>query len=205
MHTSCINIKKLRILPLTIVLLGAILSFACENDMKDIDRMANMKKEEAVDISKHVTVIYSDSARVKAELTAPEMRVYHDTTGRNQGDYEFKKGVKIIFFDEFAKENQRITSNYAKQYAESGLIEFRNNVVLTMENGSIVKTEELYYDEKNAKYYNTLPISIEFTDGRGHMRGTSFTSDANFNNVEFQGSTGLYYMNSNQQFPGFGN
>ncbi|MVZ64822.1 LPS export ABC transporter periplasmic protein LptC [Sphingobacterium sp. DK4209] len=205
MQRICIKIKKFHVLPLTIILLGAILSFACENDLKDIDRIANIKKEEAVDISKHVTVIYSDSARVKAELTAPEMRVYHDTTNRNQGDYEFKKGVKIIFFDEEAKENQRITSNYAKQYAKTGIIEFRNNVVLIMENGSIVKTEELFYDEKNSKYYNTQPISIEFTDGRGHMQGTSFTSDSNFNDVEFQGSTGLYYLNSNQQLPGFGN
>src|SRR5690606_32570382 len=97
------------ILPLSILLLGAILSSACENDMKDIDRMANIQQEEAVDISKDVIVVYSDSARVKAELTAPEMRVYHDTTNRTQGDYEFKKGVKIIFFDEQAKESQRIT------------------------------------------------------------------------------------------------
>src|SRR5690606_41557789 len=106
------------------------------------------------------------SACVMSECSAQEMSIYNDNNRRNQGNYEFKKVVKIIFFDEFAKENQRITSNYAKQYAESGLIEFRNNVVLTMENGSIVKTEELFYDEKNAKYYNTLPISIEFKIGR---------------------------------------
>ncbi len=193
------------ILPLSILLLGAILSIACENDMKDIDRMANIQQEEAVDISKDVIVVYSDSARVKAELTAPEMRVYHDTTNRTQGDYEFKKGVKIIFFDEQAKESQRITSKYAKQYAETGLIEFRQNVILTMANGSIVRTEELFYDEKGAKYYNTQPITIEFTDGRGHLSGTSFTSDLDFNRVDFTESTGLYYFDANKKIPGFGN
>src|SRR5699024_1636732 len=61
---------------------------ACVNDMKDIERIANIQEEEAVDISKNVTVIYSDSAQVKAELQAPEMRTFHDTTG----NYEFTKG-----------------------------------------------------------------------------------------------------------------
>src|SRR5690606_18419113 len=74
-------IKTLRTLPLSLILIGALLSFGCEDTAEDIDRLANITPEEAVDISKNVTVIYSDSARVKAQLTAPEMRVYHDSTG----------------------------------------------------------------------------------------------------------------------------
>jgi len=194
-------IKISRFLPLTIVLLGAILSFACENDMKDIDRLANIKAEEAVDISKDVTVIYSDSAKVKAELKAPEMRVYHDSTG----NYEFRQGVQIIFFDDNAKEMQRVTSDYALQKKLEGLTEFRKNVVITKVDGTVIKTEELIYDEKAKKYYGSQPITAEYNDGRTSAQGTSFTSDAEFNDIRFIHGTAIHFPSSSSQLPSFGN
>lgn len=193
------NIAKL--LPLTTVLLGAILSFACENDTKDIDRLANITPEEAVDISKDVIVIYSDSAQVKAELRAPEMRVYHDSTG----NYEFKKGVLIVFYDAQAKEMQRVTSKYAIQKPQENLTEFRDNVVITKTDGTVIKTEELIHDEKNKKYYGSQPITVEYTDGRTSAQGTSFTSDADLNNIVFTNGTAILYPSSNSSFPSFGN
>ncbi|GEM69456.1 hypothetical protein SMI01S_30620 [Sphingobacterium mizutaii NBRC 14946 = DSM 11724] len=193
--------KISRILPLTIVLLGAILSIACENDTKDIDRLANIKQEEAVDISKDVTVVYSDSAKVKAELKAPEMRVYHDSTG----NYEFKKGVLIIFFDDQAKEMQRVTSEYALQKRIEGLTEFRKNVVITKVDGTIIKTEELIYDEKNKKYYGSQPITAEYNDGRTSAQGTSFTADADFNDIRFMNGTAIHIPSADSQLPSFGN
>lgn len=189
------------ILPLLTVLLGAILSFACENDQKDIDRLANIEAEEAVDISKDVTVIYSDSSKVKAELKAPEMRQYHDSTG----NMEFKKGVLVIFYDVNAKESQRITSKYAIMKQKEGLTEFRNNVVITMANGSVINTEELIHDDKKKAYYGSQPIEANFTDGRGQAQGTSFTSDLDFNDIEFMNGTATVYQKSSSQFPKFGN
>src|SRR5690606_10460511 len=78
---------------------GALLFVACENDLSDVEKIANIQQEENVNISKDVTVIYSDSARVKAELTAPELREYPDSIAM----YEFQKGVLIRFFDEEGK------------------------------------------------------------------------------------------------------
>ena len=203
--TINMSIPKLKIssiLPLPIVLLGAILSIACENDQKDIDRLTNIEAEEAVDISKDVTVIYSDSARVKAELKAPEMRQYHDSTG----NMEFKKGVLVIFYDDNAKESQRITSEYAILKQKQKLTEFRKNVVITMADGSVIKTEELIHDEQKKQYYGSQPISADFTDGRGQMQGTSFISDVDFKIVDFTNATGIIYPKSNSSgFPGFGN
>lgn len=195
-----IRSKIYRILPLPIVLLGAILSFACENDTKDIDRLSNITPEEAVDISKHVTVIYSDSAKVKAQLTAPEMHVYHDSTGA----YEFKNGVLIIFYDEQTEELQRITSKYAIQRPEKGIIEFRDNVVITRNDGMIVKTNELIYEEEEDRYYGSQPITVESNQGRTSAQGTSFTSDGQFNNIVFDNGTALHYPTSDSQLPSFG-
>lgn len=174
---------------------------SCVNDMKDIERIANIQEEEAVDVSKDVVIIYSDSARVKAELQSPEMRMYHDSTS----NYEFQKGVLIIFFDENGVESQRIRSDYAIQRQSLGITEFRKNVVINMADGSVIKTEELFHDENKKIYYNTVPIVMHFKDSRGDLHATSFTSDLDFKEVDGKNMTGYYISSDDSQFPSFGN
>ncbi|MFC3198793.1 LPS export ABC transporter periplasmic protein LptC [Parapedobacter deserti] len=169
--------------------LCSVLMFAaCETDLKEVDRIAAIQAEEPVDISLGVTVIYSDSAKVKAKMSAPEMRHYNV----EEPYYEFQKGVTIIFYDENGLESQRITSDYAIQKELQELTEFRGNVVITRADGSIIKTEELIHDQKANTFYNHVPIEAYFKDGRGNFMGSSFHSDGNFENIEVQNSTGLY-------------
>lgn len=188
-------------LSLSILLwIGALSFIGCENDLRDIERIANIQQEENVNISKHVTITYSDSAVVKAELTAPELREYPDSVGI----YEFKKGVLIRFFDERGDESQRIKSDYASQKAKEGITEFRKNVVINMSNGSIIKTEELFFDEEKKIYYNTVPITFDLKDGRGSFQATSFVSDTDFKQIDGQNMTGFYVPSGNSQLPSFG-
>lgn len=182
-------------------MIGAILFLSCENDLREVDRITNVKAEENVNISKHVTVIYSDSARVKAELTSPELREYPDSTGM----YEFKKGVVIRFFDEFGKESQRVKADYANQNSTTGLTTFRKNVVVNMSDGSVIKTEELFYDEKKERYYNSVPITFDFKDQRGALQALSFSSDAQFKHIEGESMTGFFIPSGQSQLPAFGN
>ena len=175
-------------------LLGIALLCGCETDLKEVDRIAAIQAEEPVDISLGVTVVYSDSAVVKAQMTAPEMRHYNV----EEPYYEFQKGVTIVFYDENRVETQRITSDYAIQKEAEELIEFRGNVVITRADGSVIKTEELIHDQKANTFYNYVPIEAYFKDGRGNFMGTSFTSDAGFENIVVQNATGLYLLEDGQ-------
>lgn len=186
---------------ISMAVLGLLIFLAsCENKMSDIDRLASIQEEEAVDISRNVRVTYSDSARVKAVLTAPEMRMYHDSTG----NIEFLEGVQIIFYDEELKETQRITSEYALQRSLEEITEFRKNVVVNMADGSVIKTEEIIYDEKNQRYYNTVEIIFFFSDERGNQVASSFTADHKFERIEGENMTGYHVVGQNSPFPSFG-
>ncbi|SEL66475.1 LPS export ABC transporter periplasmic protein LptC [Parapedobacter koreensis] len=176
------------------VLMGMVIVASCETDLKEVDRIAAIQAEEPVDISQGVTVVYSDSAKVKAKMTAPEMRHYNV----EEPYYEFQKGVTIIFFDDNGAELQRITSDYAIQKEVQELTEFRGNVVITRADGSIIKTEELIHDQKANTFYNHVAIEAYFKDGRGNFMGSSFQSDGNFENIEVQNSTGLYLFEDGQ-------
>ncbi|UIR55312.1 LPS export ABC transporter periplasmic protein LptC [Sphingobacterium sp. SRCM116780] len=201
MATHSIATKQAYTLPLMLLFaLVAIFFTACEPDLKEVDRIANMKKEEAVDISRQVTVIYSDSTIVKAEMSAPEMRIKHDSTQV----YEFPKGIKIIFYDKNVKETQRITSDYAIQHEANKTTTFKKNVIVTMADGSIIKTEEIVYDEGKESFYNQVPITAYFKDNRGNLQGSSFTSDKDFKKINIQNSTGVMIIKDNSMFPTFG-
>ncbi len=165
---------------------------SCETDLKEVDRIAAIQAEEPVDISQNVSVIYSDSAKVKAKMSAPEMRHYNV----EKPYYEFQKGVTIIFFDENGIETQRITSDYAIQKEAEELTEFRDNVVITRADGSVIKTEELIHDQKANTFYNHVPIAF-YSKGNNFM-ASSFHSDGNFENIIPQNSTFLYNFEDGQ-------
>jgi len=201
MATHTIASKKHYTLPLLLLIaVGAIFFTACEPDLKEVDRIANLKKEEAVDISRHVDVIYSDSTIVKARMSAPEMRIKHDSTQV----YEFPKGIQIIFYDKDVKETQRIISDYAIQHEAAKTTTFKKNVVVTMADGSIIKTDEIIYDEGKESFYNNMSITAYFKDNRGNLQGSSFTSDKDFKKINIQNSTGVMLVKDNSMFPSFG-
>jgi len=178
---------------------GSTVFFSCENDLRDVDKVANIRDEENVNISREVTVTYSDSAVVKAELTAAELREYPDSIGL----YEFQKGVQIRFFEPDGSEARRIRADYAIQRNYEGLTEFRKNVVITMADGSVIKTEELFHDENKQIYYNTVPISFDMKDGRGAFQASSFTSDTDLRDVKGESVTGFIIPNE-EHMPAFG-
>ncbi|MGK6351783.1 LPS export ABC transporter periplasmic protein LptC [Parapedobacter sp. DT-150] len=189
------NAFRKTIVPVALpALLGLSILASCETNLKEVDRIAAIQAEEPVDISQGVTVVYSDSAVVKATMSAPEMRHYLV----EKPYYEFPKGVTIIFYDENGVESQRITSDYAIQKEEEELTEFRRNVVITRVDGSVIKTEELIHDQKANTFYNHVPIEAHFKDGRGDFMGSSFHSDGDFEIIEVQKTTGLYLLEDGQ-------
>lgn len=184
-----------------VIILGLLLFLSsCENKMSDIDRLASIPEEEAVDISKNIRVTYSDSATVKAVLTAPEMRMYHDSAS----NIEFQKGVEIVFYGADLKETHRITSDYALQRSLDEIYEFRKNVVVNRADGSVIKSEEIIYDEKNKRYYNSVEIIFFFNDERGNQVASSFTSDHEFKRIEGENMTGYFVSGPSSPFPSFG-
>jgi len=71
-------------------------------------------------------------------------------------------------------------------------------VVITLADGSIIKTEELIHDQKANTFYNHVPIEAYFKDERGNLMGTSFTSDAAFEDIVVQNMTGLHRLEDGQ-------
>ena len=82
------------------IVMASLALVSCENDLKDVEKISSKSLAVPVDKSYGVTIIYSDSAKVKAKLLAPELDYYRTTSPY----YEMPKGLTIIFLDEKQQE-----------------------------------------------------------------------------------------------------
>lgn len=179
------------VIRLIIAVLVISVAAACETDTREVDRLANIEAELPVDISRGVTVIFSDSAVVKAKIVASEMRQFMDS---DQPYYDFPEGITIYFYDPEGVQTQQITADYAIRYEYEERVEFRHNVVITRADGIRIETEELMHDEKEETFYNSVPIAGFSADGRNTFHGSSFRSDAALKNIEVQNTTGNVFL-----------
>src|SRR5215216_5702570 len=92
--------KRASRLLLAVLAIGVFGLTACENDLENIKKIANMTSGAAVDTTRGVDVIYSDSAVVKGRMLTSLLIKYS-----TDKPYDIMPdGVKVISFDKFGKE-----------------------------------------------------------------------------------------------------
>ncbi len=158
---------------------------ACENDLKDVELISSQKTSVQVDTSKSVEVIYSDSAIVKAKLMAPEV-LYFKTADPY---YEMPKGVRVIFFDAYQKENGQTTSDYAVTRESQKIVELRKNVVIINSKGETLKSDEVVWDQNKHRFYSDKVVTLTAANG-SILYGTGFWADESLKNYNIYQATG---------------
>jgi LPS export ABC transporter protein LptC len=167
-----------------LVILCLLLLSACENDLKDVEKMSAKKSSISVDRSIGVTVIYSDSARVKAKMITPEY--LHYKTAKPY--IEMNKGVTVIFYDPQQQETSRVRADYAIRRENEKFVELRRNVVATNNQGYTFKSEELIWDETKGRFFSNRLVSV--TSKTNTLFGTNFWANQDFSYYEINQATG---------------
>src|ERR1019366_4915888 len=114
---------------------------ACENDIAIVNSISSVnEKALPTESSINVEFLYSDSAKVRSKLTAPQIARY---TGKKTY-FEMPKGMKVIFYAKYPKEQTRLTADYGIGYdSGNGMerMEAQRNVVVINEQGDKLNTE----------------------------------------------------------------
>lgn len=156
--------------------------------MREVEKVSNQKQSAQVDRSTGVIIIYSDSAKVKAQVITP-LLIHHKT---KEPFYEMPKGATVIFYDEMKKESSRIVSDYAVQHEKSRVVEMRKNVVGTSVKGDVFKSDELIWDPNRSQpIYSTKLVNITQPNGNV-VFGNGFSSEENFKRWELLDATGTF-------------
>ena len=185
--------KQISNLFLPVIIAGMAFITGCENDLKDIQKISAAEVNKPIEKYTDVDVIYSDSARVKAHMTAPLMINY-----KVKKPYtEMPKGVKVIFYDNNLQETSTIVADHGVYHDQEKLIELHKNVVGTNAKGDTFSSDELIWDESSKQIHSSKLVHVKLADG-SITDGTSFVSDENFNHWTMTQASGSFPVNSQE-------
>jgi LPS export ABC transporter protein LptC len=108
-------------------------------------------------IAFNIRMTYTDSAVVKAILTAP---INLDFTHLSFKYSEFPEGLKIIFFNNKNEENT-LVADYGILYNQTKIVDLQGNVVLLSHDGSRLETDQMYWDSEKEWLFTEQPFTFE--------------------------------------------
>src|SRR5437763_1739926 len=91
-----------------IVSIACVILFctSCENDLNKV-KLYGKAERAPVESAKNIRIIYSDSAKVQVELTAPVLNHYES----DNSYIEMPKGLKALFYDDQLKVKSRLDAD----------------------------------------------------------------------------------------------
>jgi LPS export ABC transporter protein LptC len=100
---------------------------------------------------------------------------------------EFPQGIDVTLYDQKGK-RIFIKSDYAVSYKTTSIIDLLGNVKITTQDGQILETQQLYYDQKNEWFFTEK--SFKFTDPKGVSNGQGIDFSKDFKIINSQKITG---------------
>jgi len=104
-----------------------------------------MDRQDPLATANNIRMVYTDSLKIQAVLTAPKHIDYTNLSFRYS---EFPEGLKVIFYDNLGNENE-VLADYGVLYDETKLIDLKGNVQLKSHDGSILTTNQLFWDSQS--------------------------------------------------------
>lgn len=157
---------------------------SCVNEVKDV-RTLTKSERIPMEVQKDLHLEFTDSTYKKMELRAPLAESYPTL---EEPQREFRKGIDVMFFDDYGIQDSRLTAEYALQMINKDIWEARGNVVVLNKKGEQLNTEKLFWDSKKEIIYTDEFVKI--TTPEEVIMGEGFKADQNFSEYEIYKVTG---------------
>lgn len=120
----------------------------------------NSDRQEPLGTAWNIRMIYTDSIKIQAILTAPKHIDYTNLSFRYA---EFPEGLKVVFYDNLERENE-VIADYGILYNDTKLIDLKGNVRLQSHDGSLLTTNQLFWDAESEWLFTEKPFRFEDSD-----------------------------------------
>lgn len=124
-----------------VAVITATLFCACDSERKESLNQAKSNIEPLA-VAYDIRMVYTDSVKIKAILTAP---IHLDYSNLSLKYAEFPEGLTVTFFDENNLEN-KIRADHGTLYNATSIIDLKGNVKLEASDGGVLETPQLYWD-----------------------------------------------------------
>ncbi|NBU80772.1 MAG: LPS export ABC transporter periplasmic protein LptC [Flavobacteriaceae bacterium] len=144
----------------------------CESNFRDVQKMGFAEFSPSGDAD-GINLKYTDSGRITANLISPKMLDYATVEFPFT---EFPKGIHLTLYDKTGKQTY-IDAKYAVSHKATNLIDLQNDVKISNQNGELLETEQLYYDQKNEWFFTEKKFKFTSTKGISYGEGIDFSKD----------------------------
>lgn len=117
-------------------------------------------RQQPVGTANNIRMVYTDSARIQAILTAPK---HIDYTNLSFQYSLFPEGLKVVFYDLEGNESE-LSADYGILYNSTKLIDLKGNVELLSSSGGILKTNQLFWDADAEWIFTEEPFTFQDDD-----------------------------------------
>ncbi|MGY6648404.1 LPS export ABC transporter periplasmic protein LptC [Wenyingzhuangia sp. IMCC45574] len=188
-----IKLKKIKYcLHLMII---AVMVLSCKNSTKEInDFLADQNLP--IGVAENVNLVKKDSGKIVTRLSG---KLLWDYKNKELNPYqEFPKGIKIVNIDRITRDSTTITGDYAIRFEETLFSEIIGNVVvINHANGGVLKTNQLYSDDKEKVYFTESAFTMYTENDTIH--GVGFEAEKNFNNWILNETNGDLILEENEE------
>jgi LPS export ABC transporter protein LptC len=123
------------------------------------------------------TIVFSDTALVRAILKAGHISVYD-----NSRETLLDQGVHLDFYDELGRHSSVLTSQTGKVDEKTNNLEAIGNVVVVSDSGVVVETDRLFWNNTTQRIHSDAFVKI--TSPKEKLQGHGFESDQNLRNYK---------------------
>ena len=133
---------------------------------------------------------YTENGLLSSILVADQML---DFSANKFVFTDFPNGVKVTFYDK-QRVRTTVVADRALSFKKSGIIDLIGNVVIKSDNGQVLKTQQLYHDQKTNWFYTEH--YFHYTDESGsQLEGPGVDFSKDFKVFNMQNSKGRYHFN----------
>ncbi len=168
-----------------------LLFAACGNSNEEIEAFQRKEKMPLL-ISTQIVIEYSDSARLKARITAPLLKEY----GPPENYTVIPKGIDVSFYSPSGKITSTMHADSAVFRRSSDLMEAYRNVKVVNESGEMLETDELVWRNSPDPALRELFTFtfVKITKGDEVLFGEGLRANESFTKYKIMKPQGNFYL-----------
>ena len=173
------------------LLISCLFVSSCENDIKEVNNLLSKQTgiEEAID----VTSFMSQQGKVKAKLRSPYMLRYQ----ADSPYVEFPRTLHVDFYDDSTNVESTVDALYARyREYESKVLLKDSVVVINIQKGDTLKTNELWWDQTTEEFFTDKPVRIYQSDKT--IFGQGLRAKQDFSSYDIFNITGIVLTKGNE-------
>jgi len=160
--------------------------YSCKTDLSKVKPPEDINKRPQLSIENY-HASYKISNRLRAEAYAPIMNKYNIV----KNYVEFPEGADVKFYDDNFEPNTTLICKYGINYPADELWIFRGDVEIMSKQGGLLKTQELFFNQKTKKIYSVKYVEVTDVDGNVIRGKGGFESNYDFTIYEFKNVDGV--------------